>query len=145
MIRMDIAAVAEVLGGTLVDCPDPAVPVTGAVADSRAAGPGDLYVAIVGERVDGHDFSAAAHAAGAVVTLGSRPTGQPTIVVSGDPVDALGRLASHTLDRLPAARVVAITGSSARPPRRTSSPPSWRTSDPLLRPRARSTPRWGCR
>ena len=114
MIRMDIAAVAEVLGGTLVDCPDPAVPVTGAVADSRAAGPGDLYVAIVGERVDGHDFSDAAHAAGAVVTLGSRPTGQPTIVVPGDPVDALGRLASHTLDRLPAARVVAITGSSGK-------------------------------
>ena len=87
---------------------------TGAVADSRAAGPGDLYVAIVGERVDGHDFSDAAHAAGAVVTLGSRPTGQPTIVVPGDPVDALGRLASHTLDRLPAARVVAITGSSGK-------------------------------
>jgi UDP-N-acetylmuramoyl-tripeptide--D-alanyl-D-alanine ligase len=114
MIRMDIAAVAEVLGGTMVDCPDQGVPVTGAVADSRAAGPGDLYVAIVGERVDGHDFSAAAHSAGAVVTLGSRPTGQPTIVVPGDPVDALGRLASHTLDQLPAAGVVALTGSSGK-------------------------------
>ena len=114
MIRMDITAVAEAVGGTLVDCPDPALPVTGAVADSRAAGPGDLYVAIVGERVDGHDFAAAAHTAGAVVTLGTRPTGQPTIVVPGDPVEALGRLASHTLDRLPAARVVAITGSSGK-------------------------------
>ena len=87
---------------------------TGAVADSRVAGPGDLYVAIVGERVDGHDFAAAAHAAGAVVTLGSRPTGQPTIVVTDDPVAALGRLASHVLDQLPAASVVAITGSSGK-------------------------------
>ena len=113
MIRMDIAAVAEVLGDPGGLLPRSAVPVTGAVADSRAAGPGDLYVAILGERVNGHDFSDAAHAAGAVVTLGSRPTGQPTIVVPGDPIDALGRLASHTLDRLPAARV-AITGSSGK-------------------------------
>ena len=78
------------------------------------AAPGDLYVAIVGERVDGHDFAAAAHGAGAVVTLGSRPTGQPTIVVTDDPVAALGRLASHVLDQLPAASVVAITGSSGK-------------------------------
>ncbi|HSO03869.1 MAG TPA: Mur ligase domain-containing protein, partial [Candidatus Limnocylindrales bacterium] len=74
MIQMDIASVARAVGGTLVDCPDPALPVTGAVADSRVAGPGDLYVAIVGERVDGHEFAAVAHDAGAVVTLGSRPT-----------------------------------------------------------------------
>jgi UDP-N-acetylmuramoyl-tripeptide--D-alanyl-D-alanine ligase len=114
MISMDIAAVTEAVGGTLVDCLDPAALVTGAVADSRAAGPGDLYVAIVGERVDGHSFAADAHAAGAVVTLGSRPTGLPTIVVAGDPVDALGRLASHVLGRLPQARVVAITGSSGK-------------------------------
>ncbi len=114
MIRMDLRAIAEAVGGTLVDCPDPGVLVTGAVADSRAAGPGDLYVAIVGERVDGHEFSASAHAAGAVVTLGSRPTGQPSIVVADDPVEALGRLASHVLDQLPAARVVAITGSSGK-------------------------------
>jgi UDP-N-acetylmuramoyl-tripeptide--D-alanyl-D-alanine ligase len=114
MIRMDIAAVAQAVGGILVDCPDPTILVSGAVADSRAAGPGDLYVAIVGERVDGHDFAAGAHAAGAVVTLGSRPTGQPTIVVSDDPVAALGRLASHVLDELPEARVVAITGSSGK-------------------------------
>lgn len=114
MIWMDIAAVAQVVGGTLVDCPDPTVHVTGAVADSRVAGPGDLYVAIVGERVDGHDFAASAHASGAVVTLGSRPTGLPTIVVIGDPVEALGRLASHMLGQLPAASVVAVTGSSGK-------------------------------
>ena len=114
MIRMDIAAVAEVLGGTLVDCPDPSILVSGAVADSRVAGPGDLYVAIVGERVDGHDFADGAHTAGAVVTLGSRPTGRPTIVVADDPVAALGRLASHVLGELPEARVVAITGSSGK-------------------------------
>jgi UDP-N-acetylmuramoyl-tripeptide--D-alanyl-D-alanine ligase len=87
--------------------------VTGAAADSRRVSAGDLYVAIVGERADGHDFAAAAHGGGAVVTLGSRPTGLPTIVVE-DPVAALGRLAAHTLAALPGARVVALTGSSGK-------------------------------
>ncbi len=114
MISMDIAAAAGVLGATIVDCPDPSVAVTGAAADSRQVAPGDLYVAIVGERVDGHDFAAAAHEAGAVVTLGTRPTGTPTLVVDGDPVAALGRLASHVLAAVPELTVVAITGSSGK-------------------------------
>jgi UDP-N-acetylmuramoyl-tripeptide--D-alanyl-D-alanine ligase len=113
VISIDIAGVAAAVGGRLVDCPDPAVPVTGAAADSRRVQPGQCYVAIVGERVDGHDFAADAHEAGAVVTLGTRPTGQPTIVVD-DPVAALGRLARHTLAALPDARVVALTGSSGK-------------------------------
>ncbi|MGV1005369.1 MAG: UDP-N-acetylmuramoyl-tripeptide--D-alanyl-D-alanine ligase [Candidatus Nanopelagicales bacterium] len=113
MITMDIAAVAHVVGGTLAEIADPSVAVTGAAADSRAVRPGDLYVAILGERVDGHDFAGQAQTAGAVVTLGSRPTGSPTIVVA-DPVTALGQLARHTLERLPAARVVAVTGSSGK-------------------------------
>ena len=57
MIRMDMAAVADAVGGTLVDCPDPSALVTGAAADSRLVVAGDLYVAIAGERVDGHDFA----------------------------------------------------------------------------------------
>jgi UDP-N-acetylmuramoyl-tripeptide--D-alanyl-D-alanine ligase len=114
MIPMDLAAVASAVGGRLVDCPDDSVMVMGAVADSRLAGPGDLYVAIPGERVDGHDFAEAAHGAGAVVTLGARATGQPTIVVDDDPVAALGRLATHVLGLLPDSHVVALTGSSGK-------------------------------
>lgn len=114
MIPMDLAAVAAAVGGRLVDCPDPSVQVAGAAADSRLVRAGDLYVAIPGERVDGHEFAAAAHEAGAVVTLGSHATGQPTIVVADDPVAALGRLASHVLAELPEAHVVALTGSSGK-------------------------------
>lgn len=113
MITMDLAAVAAAVGGELVDCPDPGESVTGAAADSRAVRPGDLYVAITGERVDGHDFAVPAQQAGAVGTLASRPTGTPTILVA-DPVAALGQLATHVLASLPAARVVAITGSSGK-------------------------------
>ncbi len=113
MITMDIAAVADAVHGHLVDCRDPMAPVSGAAADSRQVAPGDLYVAIAGERVDGHDYAEAAHDAGAVVTLGTRPTGGPTILVE-DPVAALGRLATHVLGQLPEARVVAVTGSSGK-------------------------------
>jgi UDP-N-acetylmuramoyl-tripeptide--D-alanyl-D-alanine ligase len=113
MIPMTIADVAHAVAGTLHDCPDPEVMVTGAAADSRLVAPGQIYVAIVGERVDGHEFAGSAASAGAVVTLGSRPTGTPTIVVD-DPVAALGRLAHHVRASLPQATVVAVTGSSGK-------------------------------
>ena len=84
---------------------DPAVMVTGAAyVDNRTPVPAGLFVAIVGERVDGHEYAAGAHA-----VLGSRPTVAPTVVVA-DPVVALGRLARHVVDRTPAT-VLALTGS----------------------------------
>ena len=42
-------------------------PVTAVVTDSRAAGPGSVFIAIKGERVDGHDYAARALAGGAAV------------------------------------------------------------------------------
>ena len=69
--------------------------------------PGGLFVAVVGERVDGHDYAAGAHA-----VLGSRPTGVPSVLVD-DPVVALGRLARHVVDRLDAT-VLAMTGSQGK-------------------------------
>ena len=54
-------------------CTTPPAPrsVTGAVEfDSRKVGPGDLFVAVPGERVDGHDFAAGPIAAGAVARAG---------------------------------------------------------------------------
>lgn len=47
--------------------------ITGVETDSRRAGPGSLFVAIPGARVDGHDYAAAALAAGAALVLGQRP------------------------------------------------------------------------
>jgi UDP-N-acetylmuramoyl-tripeptide--D-alanyl-D-alanine ligase len=44
-------------------------PVRGAVVDSRLAGPADLFVAIKGERSDGHAYVADAFARGAVAAL----------------------------------------------------------------------------
>ena len=113
MIRLTLAEIATAVGGTLVGG-HPDTPVTGSVEfDSRAIGPGGLFVAFAGAKVDGHDFVDAAMAAGAVAVLGTRPGGAPSIVVS-DCLAALGELARAVVDRLPALTVVGITGSSGK-------------------------------
>ncbi|WP_338777665.1 UDP-N-acetylmuramoyl-tripeptide--D-alanyl-D-alanine ligase [Streptomyces sp. DG1A-41] len=113
MIALSLAEIAEVVGGQTHDIPDPTVQVTGPVVrDSREAGPGSLFVAFAGERVDGHDFAAAVVEAGAVAVLGTRPVGVPAIVVD-DVQTALGTLARHVVRRLGAA-LVALTGSAGK-------------------------------
>ncbi|MET9680825.1 UDP-N-acetylmuramoyl-tripeptide--D-alanyl-D-alanine ligase [Streptomyces coeruleorubidus] len=113
MIALSLAEIAEVVGGQTYDIPDPAVQVTGPVVrDSREAGPGSLFVAFAGERVDGHDFAAAVVEAGAVAVLGTRPVGVPAIVVD-DVQAALGALARHVVRRL-GATLVALTGSAGK-------------------------------
>ncbi|MEU6177929.1 UDP-N-acetylmuramoyl-tripeptide--D-alanyl-D-alanine ligase [Streptomyces coeruleorubidus] len=113
MIALSLAEIAEVVGGQTYDIPDPTVQVTGPVVrDSREAGPGSLFAAFAGERVDGHDFAAAVVGAGAVAVLGTRPVGVPAIVVD-DVQAALGALARHVVRRL-GATLVALTGSAGK-------------------------------
>jgi UDP-N-acetylmuramoyl-tripeptide--D-alanyl-D-alanine ligase len=91
--------------------------ITGKVTlDSRAVEPGDLFVAVAGERVDGHDFLGAAAAAGAVAALSTRADDALPTVVVDDPVLALGRLATGVHARLTAGglRTLGITGSSGK-------------------------------
>jgi UDP-N-acetylmuramoyl-tripeptide--D-alanyl-D-alanine ligase len=70
-------------------------------------------VAIPGERVDGHDFAAAAVGAGAAAVLSQRALGLPGVVVP-DSVAALGALAESVASRLTGATVVGITGSQGK-------------------------------
>ncbi|MEV0223586.1 UDP-N-acetylmuramoyl-tripeptide--D-alanyl-D-alanine ligase [Streptomyces sp. NPDC050704] len=113
MIALSLAEIASVVGGQTHDIPDPSVQVTGRVVrDSREVEPGSLFVAFVGEHVDGHDFAAAVVAAGATAVLASRPVGVPAIVVD-DVQTALGALARHVVERL-GATLVALTGSAGK-------------------------------
>ena len=83
MIALSLAEIASVVGGQTYDIPDPSVQVCGPVVrDSREVEPGSLFVAFVGERVDGHDFARAVVEAGAVAILASRPVGVPAIMVA---------------------------------------------------------------
>jgi UDP-N-acetylmuramoyl-tripeptide--D-alanyl-D-alanine ligase len=109
---MTLAEIAEAVGGEVHG--DPSTDVTGsAFVDSRLVEPGGLFVAVVGEHVDGHEYAAGAVAAGAAAVLGSRATDAPTVVVA-DPVAALGKLARHVVDSLPDVTVLALTGSQGK-------------------------------
>ncbi|AQR61276.1 UDP-N-acetylmuramoylalanyl-D-glutamyl-2, 6-diaminopimelate--D-alanyl-D-alanine ligase [Brevundimonas sp. LM2] len=82
----------------------------GLTYNSREIAPGDLFLALKGER-DGHDFAAAAFAAGATGALVERPVeGGPHIVVP-DTLKALEALGAAARDRAPHIRRGAVTGS----------------------------------
>ncbi|MFS0898107.1 UDP-N-acetylmuramoyl-tripeptide--D-alanyl-D-alanine ligase [Mycolicibacterium litorale] len=139
MIELTLARVAEIVGGTLADItPEEAAAtrITGTVEfDSRAVTPGGLFLALPGARSDGHDFAAAAVAAGAAGVLAARPVGVPAVIAppaqaaegasvleydtdgAGAAVlAALARLAAAVAEELVAGglRIVGITGSSGK-------------------------------
>ncbi|MFI1092305.1 UDP-N-acetylmuramoyl-tripeptide--D-alanyl-D-alanine ligase [Streptomyces sp. NPDC020917] len=114
MLPMTLEEIAQAVGGALHGVPDPrAVVDRTVVIDSRHAVPGSLFVALPGERTDGHHFAAAAVASGAVAVLAAHPVDVPAIVVQ-DPVDALARLARTVLAGLDSPTVVALTGSAGK-------------------------------
>ncbi|MEO6821705.1 MAG: UDP-N-acetylmuramoyl-tripeptide--D-alanyl-D-alanine ligase [Candidatus Nanopelagicales bacterium] len=113
MIDMTVAEVVAATGAAPHGHPALGAIVTRVVTDSRNVRPGDLFVAILGERYDGHDHATAAAQAGAVAVLAGHELGVPTLVVD-DPVVAMGRLAHEVLRRLRTdgrPTVVGVTGS----------------------------------
>jgi UDP-N-acetylmuramoyl-tripeptide--D-alanyl-D-alanine ligase len=110
VIPLSLADVAKVTGAEPDLVTDPGALARSVVIDSRQAGPGALFAALPGERVDGHDFASAAVAAGAVAVLATRPTGVPALITRDVP-EALGRLARAVVDSLPGLSIAGITGS----------------------------------
>ena len=117
MIPLSVAEVAAITAAELTgDLASEAVVTGPVVIDSRQVAPGALFAALPGERVDGHDYAAAAVRGGAAAVLASRPlpgAGAPVLVVP-DVTLALGTLARAVLRRLPDIVVVGITGSSGK-------------------------------
>jgi len=107
----------------------PALSVGGVSTDSRTTRAGDLFVAIPGERFDGHDFVAEAARRGAVAVVVAearasavaerlraaepRPAREPLLLAVDDTVAALGRLAAYHR-RQTAAAVIAVVGSNGK-------------------------------
>jgi UDP-N-acetylmuramoyl-tripeptide--D-alanyl-D-alanine ligase len=114
VIVLGVAEIASAVGGSLSEVPDGAT-VSGAVTiDSRAVEPGGLFVALPGERVDGHDYVGQAVRSGAAAALTARPVAGSPCVVVDDPQAALGKLARYVLDRLPELTVIGLTGSQGK-------------------------------
>ena len=94
---------------------DGATPLARVHTDTRTLQPGDLFVALRGERFDAHDFLAQARASGAVAALAERglqAAGLPGIEVP-DSLQALGHLAAawRAQFNLP---LIAVTGSNGK-------------------------------
>ncbi len=115
MISMSVAQIAWSANAT----PSSAIKdgmITGVSTDSRAVNPGDLFVAIKGDRFDGHDYVEQAIERGAMaclVTSGFRLKSPASLLHVGDVVDALGKIAAHHR-RIGNAKVIAITGSAGK-------------------------------
>jgi len=111
---MDTATAARAVSGRVIGG---SVRFNRVVTDSRALRPGDLFVALRGERFDGHAFVPAALAQGAAAaivaeTQATRFTGD--LVAVADPLAALGRLAAYwrAQFKLPLAVVVGSNGKT---------------------------------
>lgn len=92
---MNLAQAATVLGGELRGSD---VRFLNVCTDSRTLQSGDLFVALRGERYDGHDFVDKAAAAGAVAALIDREhqqTASLPVAAVDDTTAALGALAAH--------------------------------------------------
>ncbi|MDF2874892.1 MAG: murF [Sporomusa sp.] len=88
----------------------------GISTDTRTAQPGNLFIALEGERFDGHEFIAQAAGKGAVGVIVSRPVAVPenvTVIEVKDTLVALQALARFHRKRyhIP---VVAVTGSNGK-------------------------------
>ncbi|MBL8069078.1 MAG: UDP-N-acetylmuramoyl-tripeptide--D-alanyl-D-alanine ligase [Armatimonadetes bacterium] len=86
--------------------------ITGFATDSRDAGLGSLFIAIKGDRVDGHAFVAAAASQGAVACLVERDCGIPQITV--DDVESALAAFGRSLRAEFHGPVVGITGSNGK-------------------------------
>jgi UDP-N-acetylmuramoyl-tripeptide--D-alanyl-D-alanine ligase len=92
VIPLTLKEVAEATGGRLHKATGDET-VTGTVEfDSRKVDPGGLFVAMPGERVDGHDFAAQAVAGGAVAVLAAREVDAPAVIVPPVEVDGPSRV-----------------------------------------------------
>ena len=98
VIPLPVAELTAVLGADLAGPGDPAALITSVSADTRSIGPGALFVALPGARVDGHAFVPYAIAAGAAAALTRNPVPDALCLVVADPLVALGRLARHLVD-----------------------------------------------
>ena len=84
--------------------------VSGITYNSREIGPGELFLALKGAR-DGHEFAAAAFAAGASGALVEHSVEGGPYVVTADTLHALEALGAAARDRAPHVRRGAVTGS----------------------------------
>lgn len=116
-VTLTAADVATAVGGRLV-AGDPSAPVNRVSIDSRTVAAGDFFIALRGERFDGHAFARDAVAKGASGLLlenaaAAGEAGAAVVIEVGDTTKGLQDIARF-VRRHAGARIVAITGSAGK-------------------------------
>ncbi len=111
MITMSLAELTKILNINSFEA-DQAF--NGVSIDTRTLQPGNLFVAIQGEKLDGHDFVAEADQKGASAALVSRLIDSPIPQIQvSDTIDALGKLSAHWRQRF-TIPFIGVTGSNGK-------------------------------
>ncbi|GGY37790.1 UDP-N-acetylmuramoyl-tripeptide--D-alanyl-D-alanine ligase [Bacterioplanes sanyensis] len=113
MYELLLPQVADIMNADMLG-PENYRLITRVSTDTRSLQPGDLYVALRGERFDGHAFAAQALQQGAVAVVVDHPleVSGPQLLVN-DTLEALSRLAAWRRREFEGP-VVGITGSSGK-------------------------------
>jgi len=116
-----LESIKTVVGGAWLARPEAAPAVEGLSTDSRAVRPGQVFLALRGERTDGHRYLREAAAAGAALLVIDRAEAVPADLSKGaavllvpDAGAALLRLAGAYRRTLERTRVIAVGGSNGK-------------------------------
>lgn len=112
MIPISALKMAEVMGGTLIGSAE-MTRNSEFQFDSRAVNPGDIFLALQGEKADGHDFVSDARNHGAVLSIVTKPVSGAHILVA-DVLAAIGAFALYSRQQLNQLKVIGITGSQGK-------------------------------
>jgi UDP-N-acetylmuramoyl-tripeptide--D-alanyl-D-alanine ligase len=115
-MKLPLGRIAELIGGS--GGIDAAAVAAGYSIDSRTIKPGELFFAVRGERLDGHEFVPAALQRGAVAAVVAREqaarfVNRSPLLLVNDPLNALQTL-GQAGRRIWNKRLVAVTGSAGK-------------------------------
>jgi UDP-N-acetylmuramoyl-tripeptide--D-alanyl-D-alanine ligase len=116
LITSTLENIAAMCGGQLLAPETAGREIAGVVTDSRKITPACLFVPLVGETFDGHDYGASSLAAGAAGILWQRDKGtapEGGVILVEDTLEALQQLSASYLNVIKP-QVVGITGSNGK-------------------------------
>ena len=113
MIPMTIKEIATIVGGSIHNLDENSITSATPILNSKSAVDGNFFVALPGERVNGHDFATEAIALGCEFALVTKEMDIPSILVK-DCVLALAALARESRNLFTDCVVIGVTGSQGK-------------------------------
>ena len=116
MIQTTTQTIAHALHTSLFGCDDSDISIAGISIDSRRVQPGNLYIPLIGQRVDGHTFLDSAKQHGATAAfwqIDHKPYPDFPLILVSDTTVALQDLARYYMKTL-SCTVIGVTGSNGK-------------------------------